>query len=52
MNDHDRERWRILCEQASKETDPKKLLALVIEINSILAAKSEPEKQPPLPKAG
>ena len=32
-------RWRELCEQASKEQDPKKLIALIKEINDILEAK-------------
>lgn len=34
------ERWMELAEQAAKEQDPAKLLALVIEINQLLAQKS------------
>jgi hypothetical protein len=33
------ERWRELCEQASVEQDPKKLLELVTEINRLLDEK-------------
>jgi len=36
-----REKWMELCEQASKEQDPQKLLALVQEINRLLEAKQE-----------
>jgi hypothetical protein len=32
-------RWRELCEQASQEQDPNKLIALIKEINDILEAK-------------
>jgi hypothetical protein len=34
-----RERWKVLCEQASKEQDPKKLHELIREINDLLEAK-------------
>jgi hypothetical protein len=34
-----KERWRELCEQASVEQDPKKLLELTKEINDLLARK-------------
>jgi hypothetical protein len=33
------ERWMKLCEQASTEQDPKKLIELVREINDLLAKK-------------
>ena len=33
------EPWQQLCEQASTEQDPEKLLALVQEINHLLEAK-------------
>jgi len=33
------ERWKDLCEQASKEQDPKKLHELIREINDLLEAK-------------
>ena len=32
-----REGWQELCEQAAKERDPERLLALVSEINRLLA---------------
>jgi hypothetical protein len=34
-----KERWELLCEQAAKEQDPEKLLALTNEINLILEEK-------------
>jgi hypothetical protein len=34
-----KERWRELCEQASVEQDPEKLLELTREINELLARK-------------
>lgn len=33
------EQWLILCEQAAKEEDPERLLALVQEINRLLEEK-------------
>jgi hypothetical protein len=33
------ERWKELCELASKEQDPKKLVELIKEINRLLEAK-------------
>lgn len=33
------ERWQTLCEQASRESNPEKLLALVTEINRLLEAR-------------
>lgn len=33
------ERWTELCKQAAIEQDPKKLIALVKEINELLEAK-------------
>jgi hypothetical protein len=38
MNIQDDERFKALCEQASNEQDSKKLLNLVNEINTMLAA--------------
>ena len=35
----DKEPWRELCEQASTEQDPKKLVKLLREINQLLEAK-------------
>ena len=33
------ERWKMLCEQASIEQDPQKLIELVREINRLLSEK-------------
>ena len=44
-----KKRWQELCALAVKEQDPKKLLALTVEINRLLAAKAErisPEGKP------
>ncbi len=41
----EKERWRELCELASKEQDPKKLHELVKEIDRLLQEKQEKEKQ-------
>ena len=32
----DKERWMQLCEQASKEPDPERLLELVQQVNALL----------------
>lgn len=37
-----RDRWMTLAELAAKEQDPKKLLALVAEINELLSEKQSP----------
>ena len=39
MRDETRDRWMLLCDQASTEQDPEKLLALVQEINQLLEEK-------------
>ena len=39
MQGANKERWRELCEQASVEQDPEKLLELTREINELLARK-------------
>ena len=39
-----RERWMELAALASKEQDPHKLLALVQEINQLLAEKEKPKR--------
>ncbi len=41
MQEKQRERWMELCEQASVEQDPDKLLALVVEINRLLEEKEK-----------
>jgi hypothetical protein len=35
----DKERWMELCEQASKEPDPERLLELVRQVNALLEEK-------------
>ncbi len=44
-----KERWKELCEQASVEQNPQKLLELVAEINRLLGEKQNRLKsqQPP-----
>ena len=39
MLGQDKERWRLLCEQAAVEKDPERLMALVAEIIALLEAK-------------
>jgi hypothetical protein len=39
------ERWRELCEQAAIERDPRKLVKLCDEINSILQRASNPSEE-------
>lgn len=41
MQGEGRERWQLLCEQAAKEQDGYKLLALTQEINRLLDEKEE-----------
>jgi hypothetical protein len=41
MQGQQRERWLQLCEQAAAEQDPARLLALVEEINRLLAEKEK-----------
>ncbi len=36
MNSEDEMQWKLLCEQASQEQDPEKLLQIVQQINQIL----------------
>lgn len=43
-------RWKELCEQASREQDPKKLVELVREINEFLDAKKHRLEDLPLTK--
>jgi hypothetical protein len=45
-----REKWMELCELASTEQDPEKLLALVQEINRLLEGKQERLNKQKLPK--
>jgi hypothetical protein len=39
MQGENKERWKLLCEQAAVEKDPVKLHALIKEINDLLEAK-------------
>jgi hypothetical protein len=39
MQGADKERWKVLAEQAAVEHDPVKLMALVKEIDELLAKK-------------
>jgi hypothetical protein len=41
MQGETKERWRRLCEQASSEQDPERLIALVQEIERLLADKEQ-----------
>jgi hypothetical protein len=42
----DKAQWLELCEQASVDQDPKKLMELVKEINRLLEEKEERLKRP------
>jgi hypothetical protein len=39
MQGANKERWKVLCEQAAVEQDPAKLHKLIKEINDLLEAK-------------
>jgi hypothetical protein len=39
MQEQQESRWKLLCELASKEHDPDKLLELIHEINELIEAK-------------
>jgi hypothetical protein len=41
-----KERWMELCEQVSQEQDPRKLMALVAEIDRILEERQDRINQP------
>jgi hypothetical protein len=45
-----KERWVELCEQASKEQDPTKLMSLVEEINCLLEQREQKLKPREIPK--
>jgi hypothetical protein len=47
MTDTDRiQDWRVLCELASKEKDPKKLLDLVTKINQAIEESRQKQHDP------
>jgi hypothetical protein len=51
MEAGDKERWKLLAEQAAVEQDPEKLVALVEEIDKLLARKQDRLKRlPPDPE--
>jgi hypothetical protein len=50
MQDDEDGRWMELCQQASTEQDPEKLLKLVTEINNLLNSKQK-QKVGPFPPA-
>lgn len=51
MQGPDKERWKVLAEQASVEQDPEKLMELVKEIDEILAKQQDRlDHLPPKPK--
>jgi hypothetical protein len=39
MQEEEKRKWMKLCDQAAEEQDPKKLAALILQINFILEAK-------------
>jgi hypothetical protein len=41
MDDLSKERWFQLCQLAAVENDPEKLVAIVSEVNRLLAAKEQ-----------
>jgi hypothetical protein len=47
MQGENKERWRVLCEQAAIEQDPKKLHELIKETNDLLEAKEARLKDNP-----
>ena len=44
-----KERWLILCEQATVEQDPAKMIQLIREINDLSAAKQQRVSAAPTP---
>jgi hypothetical protein len=51
MQGETKERWQQLCEQATIEQDPKKLMILIVEINRLLEEKDERLRQLRNPEA-
>jgi len=49
VSENAKERWQELCEQASIESDPEKLLELVTEINRLLEARHAGTMAPSAP---
>jgi hypothetical protein len=47
MQGENKERWRLLCEQAAVEQDPHRLLELTREINDLLLGKQRRLERPP-----
>jgi hypothetical protein len=49
VQNENKERWEILCEQAAAERDPQKLLRLVRELNDALREREQRLHQPQKP---
>lgn len=47
LMDENREKWMELCERASTEQDPEKLMQLIAQINQLLEAKERRLKSSP-----
>ena len=45
MAEHMNESWLELCELVAKEVDPEKLMALIAEIDRLLAAEQQQPKK-------
>jgi len=49
MQGETKERWLVLCEQATVEQDPAKMIQLIREINDLLEAKQQRVSAAPAP---
>jgi hypothetical protein len=45
MTSQIKERWLLLCEQAATEKDPKKLMALIEEVNRLLESEENQRRE-------
>jgi hypothetical protein len=45
MQNQMKERWLLLCEQAATEQDPKKLMALIEEVNRLLESEENRRRE-------
>ena len=45
MQSQMKERWLLLCEQATTEQDPTKLMALIEEVNRLLEAEENRRRE-------
>jgi hypothetical protein len=46
MQGQNKERWKLLCEQAAVEKDPQRMLKLIREINDLLFGKQRRLQRP------